>query len=137
MSTSEKPTSYANALKGNNNQPNKSKDDKKKQSELDQLNYANKYEARKQHVPESYQAGRQRTIPTNKFFIPRHPNFFYGYFFSFGNFGHKAVSCRKLNRNVRMRFNKPRMTMYQNAFSPLLNDLECHVCNNFGHKASE
>ena len=32
MSTSEKPTSYANALKGNNSQPNKPKDDKKKQS---------------------------------------------------------------------------------------------------------
>jgi hypothetical protein len=90
MSTSEKPTSYANALKGNNSQPNKSKDEKKKQSELDQPNY----EARKQHVPESYQVGRQRTIPTSKFFIPRHPNFFYGYCFSCGNFGHKVVSCR-------------------------------------------
>jgi len=63
MTTNEKPTSYANALKGNNSQPNKSKDDKKKQSELDQLKYANKYEARKQQVPGSYQAGRQRTIP--------------------------------------------------------------------------
>ena len=29
------------------------------------------------------------------------------------------------------------MDMYQNVFYPLLNDLECHICNNFGHKASE
>jgi hypothetical protein len=32
MSTREEPTSYANALKGNTIQPNKSKDDKKKKS---------------------------------------------------------------------------------------------------------
>ena len=48
MSTSEKPTSYANSIKGKNSQPNKSKDDKRKQSKIDQLNYENKYEARKQ-----------------------------------------------------------------------------------------
>jgi hypothetical protein len=30
MSTTEKPTSYANALKGNNSQPNKSGNEKKK-----------------------------------------------------------------------------------------------------------
>ena len=58
MSTSEKPTSYSNALKGKNNQPNKSKDEKKKQSELDQPNYAKKYEARKQHMLEFYQVGK-------------------------------------------------------------------------------
>jgi hypothetical protein len=76
MSTTEKPTSYANALKGNNNQPNKSENEKKKQSELDHPNHANKYEARKQQTPESYQVGRQRPIPSSKFFIPRNPNFF-------------------------------------------------------------
>jgi hypothetical protein len=27
--------------------------------------------------------------------------------------------------------------MYENAFYPLLDDLEFHICNNFGHKASE
>jgi hypothetical protein len=81
ISTNVKPTSYANALKGNNNQPNKSKVEKKKHLELDQPNYANKHEARKQQVSESYQVGRQRPIPTSKFFIPRHPNFFHGYFF--------------------------------------------------------
>jgi hypothetical protein len=139
MSTNEKPTSYANDLKGNNNQCNKSKDDKKKQSELDHPNYAKKYEARKQQVPESYQAGRQRMIPTSKFFIPRHPNFFYGYYLSCGNFGHKVVSCRTFrhNRNIGMRFNKPQMDMYQNSLSPLLNGFECYICNNFGHKENE
>jgi hypothetical protein len=74
MSTSEKPTSYAHALKGNKSQPNKSKGEKKKQLELDQPNYANKYEARKQHVSGSYQVGKQTPIPPSKFF-QRHPNF--------------------------------------------------------------
>jgi hypothetical protein len=139
MSTSEKPTRYINSLKGNNTQPKKSKDDKKKQSELDQPNYAKKYEARKQYVLESYQDDKQIMIPTSKFFIPRHPIFFYGYSFSCGNFGHKVVSCRTFrhNINVGMRFNKPQMAMYQNAFYPLLNDLKFHIWNNFGHKVSE
>ena len=74
MTSSEKPTSYANALKGNNSQPNQAKDKKKKQSDLNQPNY----EERNQKVLESYQVGRQRPIPTSKFFIPRHPNFFFG-----------------------------------------------------------
>ena len=78
MSTNDKPTSYANALKGNNSQPNKSGNEKKKLSELDQPNHANKYEARKQQTPKSYQVGRQRPIPSSNLFIPRHPNFFYG-----------------------------------------------------------
>ena len=66
MPTSEKPTSYTNDLKG---QLNESKYNKKKQQKMDQPNY----EARKQHVPESYQPDRQRMIPTSKFFIPRNP----------------------------------------------------------------
>jgi hypothetical protein len=40
-----------------------------------------------------------------------------------------------------MRFNKPQVAMFQNSFnnvfSPLLNDLKCHISNNFGHKASD
>jgi hypothetical protein len=94
-------------------------------------------------VPGSYQVGRQRLVPTSNFLIPRHPNFFYGYCFSFGNFGHKVVNCRNLrnNINIGMRFNKPQMTMVQNyfnnSFSPLLNVLECYICNKFGHKESE
>jgi hypothetical protein len=79
MSTSEKPTTYENALKGNNNQPKKSKYDEKKQSEFYQPNYANKYESGKQQVTKSYQTDRQRMIPTSKFINPRNPNFFYGY----------------------------------------------------------
>jgi hypothetical protein len=80
MTTNEKPTSYANALKG-----------------------------KKQQVPESYQVGRQILIPTSKFFIPRHPNSFYGYCFSWENFGHKFVSCIvfRYNRSIGKRFNKP------------------------------
>jgi hypothetical protein len=58
MSTSEKPISYANVLKGNNIHPKKSKYDKKKQLEMDHHNYANKYEARKKQVPESYRYGK-------------------------------------------------------------------------------
>jgi hypothetical protein len=60
-------------------------------------------------VPESYQADKQRTIPTSNFFIPRHLNFFYGYFFSCGNFGNKVVSYMTFrhNINVEMRFIKP------------------------------
>jgi len=34
MTTNEKPTSYANALKGNNNNPNKENYEKNKNSEL-------------------------------------------------------------------------------------------------------
>jgi hypothetical protein len=143
MSITKKPTNYSNALKGNNNQPNKSENEKKKQLELDQPNHAKKYEARKQQTHESYQFGKQRPIPSSNFFIPRHPKFFYGYCFSCGNFGHKAASCRtfRYNKNVGMRFNKPQMTMVQNyfnkAFSPLLNEIKCHIGNNFGHKSSE
>jgi hypothetical protein len=134
-STSGKATSYANALKGNNSQSNNEKYEKKRQFELNHPYY----EARKQHESEYYQVGRQRSIPTSKFFIPRHPNFFYGYCFSCGNFGHKVVSCIlfRYNRNVRTRLNKSQKAMVQNSFSPLLNDIECHICNNFGHKASE
>jgi hypothetical protein len=110
---------------------------------LDHPNHANKYEARKKQTPEFYQVRRQREIPSSKFFIPRHPNFFYGFFFSCGNLGHKVVICNTFiyNINIGMRFNKPQMDMVQNyfnnSFSPLLNELECHICNNFGHKASE
>jgi hypothetical protein len=107
MSTSENSTSYENDPKGNNSQPNKSKEDKKKKWELDQPNYEKKHEARKQHIPESYQDGKQRTIPTSKIFIPRNPIFFHGYCFSSGNFGHKTMSYRMFNKNVGMRFNKP------------------------------
>jgi hypothetical protein len=81
---------------------------KKKNSEQYHENYADKYEARKQQVPKSYQVGRQRPIPTSKF-LQRNPKFFYGYFFSCGNFGHKVVSCRTFrhNMNIRIGFNKP------------------------------
>jgi hypothetical protein len=137
MSTTENPTSYVNSFKGNNSQPNKSGNENNKQPELDHPNHANKYEARKQHTPKFYQVRRQREIPSSKFFIPRHPKFFYGFVFSCGNLGHKVVICNTFiyNINIGMRFNKPQMDMVQNyfnnSFSPLLNELECHICNNF------
>jgi hypothetical protein len=143
MSTIEKTKNYVNALKRNNNQPNKSENEKKKHSKLDCPNHANKYETRMQQMLESYQFGKQSPTPSSKLFIPRHPNFFYGYCFYCGNFGHKVVSCRtfRYNRNVGMILNKPKIAMVQNyfnnSFSPLLNELEFHICNNFGHKASE
>jgi hypothetical protein len=143
MLTTEKPTSYGNVLKGYNIYPNKSISENKKQPKLNPSNHANKYETWKQQMLESYQTNRQRLIPSSKFLIPRNPNFFYEYFFSCDNFGHKAMNCRtfRYNRNIGMRFNKPQMPMVQNSFnnsfSPLLNELKCHICNNFGHKASK
>jgi hypothetical protein len=111
MSTTKNPTSYGNVLKGNNIYPNKSRSENKKQPKLNQSNHANKYETWKQQMPESYQTNRQRLIPSSKFLIPRNPNFFYGYFFSCDNFGHKAMNCRtfRYNINIGMRFNKPQM----------------------------
>jgi hypothetical protein len=84
-------------------------------------------------VHESYRVDKKRPIPTIKFFIPRHPIFFYGYSFSCDKFGHKVVSCRDFrhNKNLGMRFNKPQMYMvlnyFNNSFSPLLNELDCHI----------
>jgi hypothetical protein len=134
-STGGKATSYANVLKGNNYKQKNEKYEKKRQFELNQPYY----EAIKQHQFEYYQVGRQRSIPTSKFFIPRHPNFFYGYCFSCGDFGRRVVSCKifRYYKNVRTRSDKSQKDMVQNYFSPLLNDIECHICNNFGHKESE
>ena len=67
------------------------------------------------------------------FFIPRNPNFFYGYCFSCGNFGHRAISSRfiRYNKSIGNRFKKPQKAMVQNSsnnsFSPLLNDHEFHI----------
>jgi len=129
MIVSEKTTTYENSLKENNSHCNQAKYENKKQSELNHPNY----EARKQQVPEYYQVGKQSLIPTSKFFIPRNPNFFYGYCFSCGNFGHRAISSRfiRYNKSIGNRFKKPQKAMVQsssnNSFSPLLNDHECHI----------
>ena len=74
----------------------------------------------------------------------RYPTQFNGYYFARNNFSHKAISCRlKMfpRRNVdRSRISQGPNVLHANGntyFSPLLNQIKCFICNNFGHKASE
>jgi hypothetical protein len=84
-------------------------------------------------MPESYLVGRQRPIPSSKFFNPRNRNFSMDIVSLNGNFGYKVVSCRtfRYSRNAGMGFNKTQMVMAQkyfsNAFSPLLNEIKCYI----------
>jgi len=76
----------------------------------------------------------------------RHAYIFYGHYYKCHIFGHKFVDCRriKVERDENYRYNKYRNFRSQNSplkdrnvFSPLLSEVECLKCNNFGHKASE
>jgi hypothetical protein len=74
----------------------------------------------------------------------RYQHIFLGYCYSCNNFGHKAVHCksyRKYNPKNVQRYKKNKNNAEKrnyNSFSPLQDyNVECHKCNNYGHKASE
>ena len=74
----------------------------------------------------------------------RYQHIFLEYCYSFNNFGHKEVHCksyRKYNSKNAQRYTKNKNNVdkrNQNSFSPLQDyNVECHKCNNYGHKANE
>jgi hypothetical protein len=99
MSTSEKPTSYANLSRETTvSLTNQKMIRRSSQNWINPTMQTNMKQGSNMCL-NLIKLDRQRTIPTSKFFIPRHPNFFYGYCFSCGNFGHKVVSCRTFRHN--------------------------------------
>ena len=82
-----------------------------------------------------------KTIPRRKF-PSRYQHIFYGYYYSCGKFGHKAVECRTYPRNE---YNSRRSFKYEphraqrniNRFEHLRNNIECYKCQNFGHIAKD
>jgi len=90
----------------------------------------------------------------------RYVNFFNGYCFCCSNFGHRAANCFYNFRNVQRRMSNNKQMIHQSAyhhtdraslptgrrrfqnrnvnrFECLNNELECYICHNFGHKATE
>jgi hypothetical protein len=78
----------------------------------------------------------------------RYQHLFLGYCFSCNNFGHKALHCRAYgqynHKNVQRygyknnKNNNNQENKNYNSFSPLQNyNVECHKCNNYGHKSSD
>ena len=69
-------------------------------------------------------------------------NFFNGQCFSCHNFRHKAAQCVAyktiMTREARNQRNVTgvKKSSYNN-FSPLENEIECSICNNFGHEEFE
>jgi len=71
-----------------------------------------------------------------------HKSFFNGQCFSYHNFGHKAAQCVSYKTIMTKEAQKQKsMTgitkRTYNNFSALENEIECSICNNFGHEDSE
>eukprot|EP00253_Pinus_taeda_P001867 PITA_01867 len=69
-------------------------------------------------------------------------NFFNGQCFSFHNFGHKAAQCVAyktiMSREAKKQISMPAITKRTyNNFSALESEIECSICNNFGHEDFE
>ena len=82
-----------------------------------------------------------KTIPRRKF-PSRYQHIFYGYRYSCGKFGHKAIECRTYLRkehNSRsfVKYEPPRAQKNINRFEHLRNNIECYKCRNFGHIAKD
>lgn len=79
------------------------------------------------------------------FFTPRYPYIFYGHYFICHKFGHKALDFlsykTNMTRNERINpsLHKMKRTRksFNNAFSPLRDEIEYSICNKIGHKADE
>ena len=78
----------------------------------------------------------------------RYQHLFLGYYFSCNNFGHKELNFRSYGKynykNVQIygyknnKNNNNQENRNYNSFSPLQSyNVECHKCNNYGHKASD
>jgi hypothetical protein len=90
----------------------------------------------------------RRNTTTRRTPTKRYQHLFLGYCFSCNNFGHKTLHCRaygKYNHKIVQRYgyknnknNYNQENINYNSFSPLQNyNVECHKCNNYGHKASD
>ena len=71
----------------------------------------------------------QKTIPRQKF-PSSYQHIFYGYCYSCGKFGHKAVECRTYPRNEynsrgSVKYEPPRAQRNINRFEYLRNNIEC------------
>ena len=82
-----------------------------------------------------------KTIPRRKF-PSRYQHIFYGYCYSCGKFGHKAVEFRTYPRNEynsrrSVKYEPPRAQRNINRFENLRNNIECYKCRNFGHIARD
>ena len=69
-------------------------------------------------------------------------NFFNGQCFSCHNFGNKAAQCFAYKTIMTREAKKQRsmtgiIKMTYNNFSTLENEIECSICNNFGHEDFE
>jgi hypothetical protein len=88
------------------------------------------------------------TTPQRRSLTPRYQNFFLGHCYTCGNFGHKAINCRIIERNNYARymngansrygnFHRPINKNY-NSFDPLMDqNIVCYKYNNIGHKARD
>jgi len=66
----------------------------------------------------------RRTTSQRRSFTPKYESFFYGYFFTCANFGHKVVDRKAYGRNVQAR----------NSYVAPRN-IECYKFHNYGHIA--
>ena len=82
-----------------------------------------------------------KTIPRRKF-PSRYQHIFYGYCYSCGKFGRKAVECctylrNEYNSRRSVKYEPPKAQKNINRFEHLRNNIECYKCRNFGHIAKD
>jgi hypothetical protein len=130
--TNKNPKSYATALK-----ISFKKEERKIKNDSNQQKYS---------LP-SKENEYIRNTTTRRTPPKRYQYLFLGYCFSCNNFGHKALHCRaygKYNHKNVQRYgyknknNNNQENKKYNSLSPLKNqNVECHKCNNHGHKSSD
>ena len=82
-----------------------------------------------------------KTIPWWRF-PSMYQHIFYGYCYSCGKFGHKAVECHTYPKNEynsrrSIKYEPPRAQRNINRFEYLINNIECYKCWKFGHIAKD
>lgn len=83
-----------------------------------------------------------KKVNNTKIFYDHRNFFFNGKCFSCHIFGHKATPCVAyktiITREARKQRNETEVKKNTyNNFSPLIDEIECSFCNNFGHEESE
>jgi hypothetical protein len=100
----------------------------------------------------NYQHERNQSTQRRQSF-PRYKSLFYGYCFFCSNFCHKAITCSLRCRYEQTSYSRnnylPQQRLRQlsnkhnnsyehnNRYSILFSELECYVCQNYGHKATD